>query len=154
MLSFETVPDNLRKALKRELESGERVVWHAQPIPRLYVQKAKKLLWFAVPWTGISAAIGYAFIEKADPLGFGFMLVFACIGLCLLFAPLTMFSAARRTLYVVTDKRAIILQKSKKLKIRSVYPHQFREINKTMYANGSGDVLFAGIEEFGGENQR
>jgi len=154
MASLETVPENLHKALRRELEHGERVVWHAQPVPRLYVWKAKKLLWFAVPWLGISVAIGYAFIEKADPLGFGFMVVFAFIGLCLLLAPLTMFSEARRTLYVVTDRRAIIFQKSKKLKIRSVYPRQFREISKTLHANGSGDVLFAGIEEFGDANQR
>jgi len=146
-MSIETLPENLQKALRRELEGDERVRWVAQPVPRLLAWKARKMVLFGLGWAAFSAYLAIvAIYYTKSPFLFGISLILILIGLLLLASPLFLFGEARRTAYAVTSRRAIIACKGKRMKIRSFYPRQFKEIHKTRNEDGSGDLLFAGME--------
>jgi len=157
MTSLEKIPPHLHKALRKSLGAGERIVWVAQPIPVLMARKAKKFLLFALCWTGFTAYLAVISVISADtasPLLFGFMVVFTLLGALLFLMPFQLMSEARNSVYAVTDLRAIIVQKSRRMKVRSFYPAQFKEINTVEHADGSGDLLFAGVEESGDSRAR
>jgi len=53
-----------------------------------------------------------------------------------------MMKKAKGTVYVLTDKRAIVLEGGWRTNIRSFGPAQLRDLSRTQRADGSGDIVF------------
>lgn len=61
----------------------------------------------------------------------------------MLSSPLWVWQAARKTVYLVTDKRAISIQGIWSTTIRSFLPEQLKDIYRRERADGTGDVVFS-----------
>lgn len=146
------LPESLRALVESELESGERVTWVEQPIPGRLMRAALPIVLFAVPWTafsvfwiaGASAATARsadAGVFRAFPL---FGLPFVLLGLGMLASPFWVRRSAKRTAYVLTDRRAIVLSGGwgGSVTVRSFAPAQLTDLRRTQRSDGSGDLVF------------
>lgn len=82
-----------------------------------------------------------------------FGMPFLLIGAALLSAPLFAWWWARRTVYVITNLRAITFEGGRSSRIRSYRPETLTNIYRTERRDGSGDVVLArltGHDKFGG----
>ena len=69
--------------------------------------------------------------------------VFILIGLLILSSPFWAAKAAKNTVYVITDKRAVIvLKKNSEIEIKNFQPDELRDIDKRIFSDGSGDLIF------------
>ncbi len=68
---------------------------------------------------------------------------FVLIGLVMLATPLWTHRSARRTVYAVTNRRAIVIRGGRTTSIRSYLPDRLRELHRRERNDGTGDVLFA-----------
>ena len=124
---LEELPERLRDRVAAELEPGEKIFWIDQPRP------SRTITWvflfpslFAIPWTGftlfwIAGAIGafdkgravFAQLDIQRLLFGAFGIPFLLIGLAMFFSPFwarkKRLKAARDTVYLITDRRALIL---------------------------------------------
>src|SRR5437763_9868076 len=100
-----------------ELASGERMVWVGQPIPSRYARGSLAIVLFGIPWTAFAifwmAGVSGFKIPNLTR-GFGwfplFGIPFVLIGLGMLSTPFWVRRKARRTAYVITDRRAIVVE--------------------------------------------
>jgi hypothetical protein len=148
-----TLPDELRLVAASELEPGERITWMEQPIPGLFARGILPLVMFGVVWTA-ACAIGEAvwiyfcfdkdtrWLGVIGAIGTTFGVV---IGIGLLSSPYWMRRMARRSVYVLTDRRAILVRGGwlGDHTVRSFLPEQLTDIQRTQNADGSGDVVLA-----------
>lgn len=95
---------SLRRLLAETLQDGEQVVWQGQPdgIARMIMWRF--LWWIGFPWLLLTAvAVRNDWIEQAaQPL--------MMLGVAMIAAPLVMLLHDLQTLYVITDRRALILR--------------------------------------------
>ncbi|MBI1839243.1 MAG: hypothetical protein HYR88_00115 [Verrucomicrobia bacterium] len=145
----------LRSTIDSELQSGERIVWMDQPIPKRYARGTMGLVLFGIPWTAFSlfwvcAAGGMIFFTgKKPPAGFAFFplfgLPFVLIGFGMLSSPFWSRRRARKVAYVITDRRAILVTGGllRSFTIRSFLPAQLGDLRRHQYPDGSGDLAFA-----------
>lgn len=119
-----------KEKLERELSADESILWMDEPAPIF----AKKIffclmfllffiLWLAIDsfnaWTASLFAILFvAFIFLGSKVRF------------------------KKTLYVITNKRAMIIQRAKTYTIRSYPPHLLQFIYLTEKQMGIGDLIF------------
>ena len=143
-------PPQLQEALDRELEHGERGKWAGMPKPRLFTPASVGSFLFAIPWTGFSVfwicgAAGFKIPEfnKPQDLFPLFGLPFLLIGLGMLSAPWWSYRSAFRTLYAITNQRAVIIKQGMSSNtVRSFTPSDLFDLEKVERRDGSGDVLF------------
>jgi hypothetical protein len=154
------LPPELADRVRAELRPDERLVWAGQPRPDLMARGA----WFLVPfggcfalfaliWIGISAGIGFGFQGFGQGAGafgglFGLCgLPFLLIGIFFLFSPVWLRKQARRTVYALTDRRAVVWAAGW-FGTQTVYsygPGSLQRMLRTERADGAGDLVF---EEF------
>jgi hypothetical protein len=142
----------LRTRVEMELQPGERIVWMDQPIPGRMARGSWALVVFGIPWTAFAvfwtamAAKGVSSEKGAGPFILFplFGVPFILIGLGMLTSPYWARRRATRVAYVVTDRRAIILQGGWRgsMSIRSFEPAALTDLNRTQHADGSGDLVF------------
>jgi len=146
------LPEDIRREVDAELQQGERLIWADQPVPGLYAREAIGLFIFGLVWTAFSvvwmvcAAVS---VYKPGHVLFSlklllFGLPFALFGIALLGAPRWMRRMARRSVYVVTDRRAIVIlgRAFGRIETQSFPPERLRSIDRTERPDGSGDLIF------------
>ena len=150
------LPENVKARVMRELTPFETVTWADQPIPHRLAMKTIPIVLFGIPWTAfsifwIAAASGALFpnAERPDDMGWLMILLplfglpFVLVGLGLLSSPFWAMRNARESAYVITNKRAILIEKDfGGMKILSFTPEQLREIERKEAPDGTGDVIF------------
>ncbi len=182
-MQLEELPENLRDRVSVELEPGERVFWIDQPRPG---RGFSWLMWipslFAIPWTGftlfwIAGAIGvfdkgWGAVGQLDiqRLLFGmFGIPFLLVGVGLFFSPVwtrgRQRKAARNTVYLITDRRALILNGGYMgegllgliagvtipgvgkgaFMVASYPPEKLCNIQRLQRADGTGDISFGEV---------
>ena len=148
-----TLPRDLRSQVELELQSGERLVWMEQPIAGRLARSSIGLVIFGIPWTAFSifwvtmAAKG---ISKSGvgPIGWLFPLFgvpFILIGIGMLSSPYWARRRAERMAYVLTDRRAMIIQGGWRgsVNVRSFEPSALKgDLQRKQHADGSGDLIF------------
>lgn len=152
-----TLPPDAQRRLTAELQPGERLVWADAPRPRYFTAPALVAFLFAIPWTGFAVfwvvmAGGMAWFSGGDdrtPAPFKifplFGLPFILIGIGLLSSPIWMRRKLLRTVYAVTDRRAIVFEGSaltSAVTVRSFLPERLTSMARTERADGSGDLVF------------
>jgi len=147
-----TIPRELDDKVRNELESGERILWMEQPIPRYFTTASTGFFLFGIPWTAfavfwICGACGFklpdfskGMTELLFPL---FGVPFVLIGFIMLSVPLWRYRKAFRTVYVITDRRAITFETGWKrtITIRSYPPAKLQNIFRKENRDGTGDVI-------------
>ncbi len=146
-----SIPRPLQDIVERELESDERVEWIEMPRRVFFTPVATAAFLFAIPWTAFAlfwtaGAAGFKvpdFNRGVDlfPL---FGMPFILIGLGMLSAPLWAYLRAGKTVYVITNRRAITFDGGwSKTTIRSYPPEDLKDTYRKEKQDGSGDVILA-----------
>jgi len=144
------IPRGLRDMVDREMDQGEQLVWAGQPNPRRFVLRALPTMLFAIPWTAFAIFWMWGASGFGEPSDMSwprsmfalFGLPFVLIGLGMLSAPLWAIRKARRTVYAVTDRRAILFLGGWGTTVRSFGPDRMGGLRRRQRADGSGDILF------------
>ena len=156
-MSFDGIlPRETAARVDAELRPGERIVWVGQPIPGRFARKSIGIVLFGIPCTAISVfwMIAAASMSTQDRDGaqgfFDFFfplcgLPFLLLGMAMLSSPCWLRRKARRTAYVITDQRALILHPRgwRRLALRSFDPEHLTTLRRRQNRDGSGDVIFA-----------
>lgn len=144
----------IRDELFRDLEPGEQIIWSSRPNPKAFARAGCGIFVFAIPWTAFAVfwtvtASGMTFWGPNSGLGsfnlFGlFGLPFVLIGFAMLSSPVWLRRKAGRSIYAVTDRRALV--KMARLfggvELQSFYPERLTAMSRTEYRDGSGDLVF------------
>jgi hypothetical protein len=157
------VPADLKEKLLKGLAANEKPVWIGQPVPNLVLLRSSG--YFAVSGIGILVAVIWLIFlltpDKAPPVQPGkkpapapashssniillpavVFLVSACFGA----VPVLRWRTAKRTCYVLTNRRALVYKESLFAPTRESYPplevSNMRRSNSWL-ASGSGDLIF------------
>lgn len=155
-MEISNLSSKLRQVAERELGNNETIRWIEQPIPRLFSRSTVSIcLTLLVPLFVFStayltqgrrdleagASLSEALHQAATiPSLIGVFIAFAL--LILIFTiPVLSWLEARQTVYVITDRRALILWLGKTTKVTSFSPSRLRVILRREHRNGSGDVI-------------
>ena len=145
------LPEDLRERVQAELQPNESLRWVAQPLPGRAAWAALPIVLFALPWTAFAlfwiavAARGTAHSAGPGRLFPLFGLPFLVIGLGMFAAPLGIVRSARRTVYVVTDRRAIVIRGAGwagGVDVRSFEPEKLGDLRRAERPDGSGSLVF------------
>ncbi len=147
----------LHKLLNDQLDSNERIHWTGQPIPeRHYADSAKSCYGFGAVW-----CILVSFFTVVSMIGRNwffvvFMIPFWAIGIYILWAPSKARRRASRTLYAITDRRALILIHGRNLEIRSFFLDKLDGYEVQASADGTGNLIlrYDIFEDSEGQNRR
>ena len=147
-----SITPHLRDAVSREIESDERIEWMGMPRPVFFTPITTGAFLFGVPWTAFAifwtagAAWGTMNGDEAPGLFSLFPLFglpFILIGCGMLSAPMIAYWKALRTVYVITDRRAITFDGGWSMTVRSYPPDKLQDIYRKEKSDGSGDVIIA-----------
>jgi hypothetical protein len=148
MHSNRPIPQNLQAKVDAELEPGESIQWIDMPISQYFTSSSIGAFLFGIPWTAFAifwtfGAAGFKipdFKEGSDlfPL---FGLPFILIGFGMLSSPFWTYRKSFKTVYAITDRRAITFEGGWALTIRSYPPDKLGDIYRKEKKNGSGDVI-------------
>lgn len=149
MNAQQMIPRDLQDRVERELEPGESIRWIEQPIPRYFTPVSTGVFLFAIPWTAfaifwICGASGFK-MPNFNKGGFDFFplfgVPFVLVGLGMLSSPLWSYWKAFKTVYVITDRRAITIDAGWTTTIRSYSPDRLQNVHRKEKRNGTGDVI-------------
>jgi len=152
MLSNLKIPKELRRKIENELQPGEFIRWIEQPIPRFFTASSIAGVYFGTILTsGLFWSWGESGFKlpdireglKSDHLGDLVSATFVLIGFGMLSFPIWEWQAARKTVYLVTDKRAISIHGGWSTTIRIYFPNQLKDIYRKERADGAGDVIIS-----------
>lgn len=153
------LPPELATLVTAELASGERIAWTGQPSLQTIPAASVPLMLFGLPWTAFSVFWMWAasgglrnhaptpeapawspvdLISIVFPL---FGLPFVIIGLGLLTSPYWIRRAARRTAYVISDRRAFILNRGRITRVRCFQGSVLGMLEHREREDGSGDIV-------------
>lgn len=156
------LPVQDREWVERELAADERLLLVRKPMIRLWKPGYAYRMFFAVLWNGALtlAYLGMAshWHDEADRLPLLvcsiILLPFVLVGVGLLISPWWERELDRRTVYVLTDKRALVLRPST-IRRRSVvrsYPLEHDLIKEVReYGRGCGDIVMQQFWTHGGQ---
>jgi hypothetical protein len=146
------MPLELRQLIRAEMQPGEALRWVGQPRSRTFLLATIPAVLFGIPWTAFSifwtvAAAGFA-LPSFDRIGWSLIfplwgVPFILIGFCMLSSPFWAMLAARRTAYVITDRRAIIFDWGWNRTVRSVQPSSFKGLYRREKRDGWGDIILS-----------
>ena len=148
------IPLVLDHHLGRELLRGERVVWCGQPSPLSRAFASGGTFLFGIPFFAFSVfwtwgATGhYGAPSTPDNIAFAKLAwlwggVFIVVGASMLLSPLWACWVARRTIYAVTDRRAIVIQKPlRRATIQSFHGERLENVIRREAPTGCGDLVF------------
>lgn len=127
-MDIDSLPESLKGLVGNELESGERVRWVGQPVPRSTIPWIALFpFFFSIPWTlfslfwmAMASGVmdpfrGFQGFGQVEPVRLVFSLFgvpFVLVGIGLMSSPYWIRRRLRRsaagTAYLITDRRAII----------------------------------------------
>lgn len=139
------ISDELYRKIDRELEPGELIKWVDQPVPRFFTAYSTLTFLFGIPWTAFAiswmwGALGFRWSRfDCFPL---FGIPFVLIGFWMLSSPIQVWYEAHQTAYIITDKRAILIEGGiTGTTIRSYLPSEFGDVHRRENNDGTGDAI-------------
>ena len=152
MPSHTQIPAELRERTERALESGEKILWIQMPVARAFDPRSKRLFLFGLLWLAfaffwmINGSLETWRLGRIELFQFFFPMMgapFVLVGLWLLSSPFLALRKALRTVYVITDRRAITLVAGATLAVRSYSPSNLSRLTRKQDKDGVGDVIFS-----------
>jgi len=155
MIGQQNISGRTERILETELRPGEHVLWCQQPLPAAMARKESGGFLFGIPffafavfWTYAAAGgFDHSFGQKSlGGIGWFFVLwgcMFIAFGARILLSPLGAYLKALRTVYAITDQRAIIITAGRKQTVFSFVDQQLIEIHRVHADDkGRGDIVF------------
>ncbi len=148
------VSSELADRVANELEADERLLWVGQPRLDLATRPA----FFLVPFGIVFAGFAVLWMVLAGAMTGGLMapcaLPFIAVGIGLIASPVWLRSQARKTLYALTNRRAIIWEPAwfGATTVRNYTAAGLGHMSRTERADGSGDLVFEEITTYGSNN--
>jgi hypothetical protein len=144
-----SLPPGLEQIVRAELTDGEKLAWVGRPRPGRMVLASLPVFAFGIFFSGFALFWIWAASRK-DGLFALFGLPFLAAGLAMLGSPLWAGYKASRTVYAVTDRRAVIGEPGlwDGFRVRSYDPGQLRSMVKNQRGGGSGDLVFEEITSY------
>lgn len=141
--------------VESELEPGERIEWMDTPLPRFFTAKSTAKFLFAIPWTAFAlfwmyGASGFKLHAGISVFAL-FGVPFVLIGIAMLLSPIWAYRSSLKTVYVVTDRRAITFDGGRTTTIRSYSPEKLAGVFRRERKDGSGDVIL-GVNQWKDSN--
>jgi hypothetical protein len=149
-----SLPATVRETLEIGLAEDEVLFWAACPAPQRLMRLGLPAFFFAIPWTafalvwtalasGIANWGGAGWKGKPVNICGGLWgLPFIGVGFWTLSTPWRLLWRARRTVYAVTNRRALIVTRGHSTQVRSFSLLALSNIRCEIRANGSGDLIF------------
>ena len=143
------IPERLQELVNAELMDGETIRWIEQPIPRYFSAGTIRhflvgifFTGFGLYWTASLTGLLHDGVGLLHLLFASSGPVFLLAGLLRLAAPLWRYRNEQRTVYVITDRRAIIVQGTFwSHHIKSGHPADISRLSCRQRANGTGDLF-------------
>ena len=143
------LPRDIAARVQGELELGEKIVWLGQPDPGRLMKRSFwgaimgiPLVGFGLIWMAATSMLKGAHMKHSDKFLPLVGLLFFLIGVAVLLSPLRMLRKARRIVYVLTDRRALIVDATGgAVKVRSYTPETLRDLRRVDNGDGSGDLI-------------
>lgn len=140
-------PEGLARLVEGELEPDERIVWQARPMRGRFALRIWPLVAFGAFWTAGCIYGLVSTLRMSSGAGGGpdpfllFEMPFLLIGIAMLCSPLWMLFKARRTAYVITERRAILFDGGLSTTIRTFDPPQLDNLEFRRRRDGTGDII-------------
>jgi len=99
-----------QRRVRAALEPGERVVWTGRPVDPPVTAGLVLTIAAGLPFVAFGVALLAGWMGPVSAAGRVFGVVFAVLGLMFAAAPLRARRAARRTIYALTDRHALIFR--------------------------------------------
>lgn len=137
------VPPELADRVASELMPDEKLIWLGQPRPDLAVRPAYILVPFGIVFAGFSLF----WIVMAMVITFGIMapcgIPFLAIGVVLIISPVWLRAWARKTVYALSNRRAIVWQPGwfGYVTVQSFTASGLGQMSRTERGDGSGDLM-------------
>lgn len=140
-------PEDPRDIARRELRSGEKLIWADRPAPAVHRKRGMSRFLFGIPFTafacfwiwGAGQGFGQSLMGSVFPF---FGLPFLLAGIWMLLSPLRAEKMAQSTVYAVTDQRLFISSGGKSRKVQSYGPRDITKVERNEHDDGLGDVVF------------
>ena len=143
------IPDPLRELVNAQLMDDETIQWIDQPVPYYFSVGSSIAFGFGLYFLFWSiAAISIVVVNNTGPTPapielFPIGVIILLIGLFLLSAPLRVRKRTQRTVYALTNHRAIIVQGTfSAFDVTSYYPANLWHLSCKQNANGVGSLCF------------
>jgi hypothetical protein len=154
------LPPELQRQVDAELQPGEKLVWADQPLPEWVGRQAMIPVLFGIPWTAFAvfwvfSAAGGVGKGPKPPIFFPlFGVPFILIGIGMLTSPFWLRRKAGRTVYAVTNQRAIIIEGRVfgGVNVQSFMPDRLTAMIRNQRADGNGDLIFERYQNPFGRN--
>lgn len=143
----ENIPAEILDRVEAELMAGERLLWVGQPDPgqRIFAEDTERLMITSSILTALLLALGVSFFlappQVLLPLIVGLLVLVVVGGFLATIAE--NYVRARRRIYAITDRRALIISGLFKTEIRSYSRHNIGFIERHIRKGDNGDLLFA-----------
>ena len=146
MLSNLKITKELRRKIENELQPGEFIRWIEQPIPHYSTAASIGAALFNILLTSFAifwmwGASVFKLPDIKEGLQPQYLFILLCFGM--LSFPVWVWQVARKTVYLVTDKRAISIHGGWSTTIRIYLPDQLKNIYRKQRADGTGDVIIS-----------
>ena len=141
----------LRRRVTEEVTADEPIHWLEQPHPWAYLLESIPLILVAIPWFAVFllGLLLKIFQEKENflhnPEDISTFAWIGFIGVCIASAPLFNRWLAQCTVYVITDRRAIIIECRFRLRVFSYPLSELKDIERRPYGDGWGDLILERI---------
>lgn len=142
--------DRLNALVEQELEPGEGIRWMGQPLATHFLRRSFPFVLFGMCWTTFAvflvARLAQFRIPQFNPGGDLRSLIglpFLLIGVGFMSWPLWFVRKAQRTVYVVTERRAILFEGGiRSTTITSLSIDRLQNLRRVQRDDGSGDLMF------------
>ena len=151
------LPRELMAKVEAQLKPDEKIVWQGQPIGDRLARRSVPSAIMGLFFTSFALfclvmAVKFRPPHLAPPVDFAslfpviFTGLFVLIGLRMLLSPLAKRRGALKIVYVLTDRRALVLDASGfALKVRSYTPAMMQDLSTVQNTDGSGDVIMESV---------
>jgi hypothetical protein len=137
--------------VEAELDKGERITWIGRPIAGRMARSAIPMVVLGVPFTAFAVfwmamASGIAGVAGSGVRLFFVLwgIPFVLVGLGMLASPFWMYRKALGTVYAITDRRALIIERgiTGRSVVRTFDPAGLGTLSRVQDADGSGSLVF------------
>lgn len=151
------IPGADDQPIRRELEAGERLLWTGRATRvRLGKYAALPIVFgcffaaFATLWIALPLVVPTTPSSPKVPAFFAlFGLIPLTVGLCAISVPFWLKKKAAKSMYGITDRRAIVIEGAlfgDDRVVTSFLPDRLGSIERTERSDGSGDLVFEQVD--------